>query len=162
MCAICTGGRTGFAVTPIGANGFSRCVRSALRQIEGSRLRSVARLSSGAECRPSRQGRNRDGVSCGNCTRSQFYVTVCTKCGYDTPRGGWPEMGREDEALCALVANWHGLTHSERSRLMERLLTRPGGRLGDFSPTPGSRKIRRLHASSRRDALPGIDPGPVP
>jgi len=32
---------------------------------------------------------------------------------------GWPEHGREDEALRELVARWHGLTPEVRQRIME-------------------------------------------
>ena len=46
----------GAAKIPPGCVG--RCDRSALRQLEGSRLRSAARLSSGAECRPAKPGQS--------------------------------------------------------------------------------------------------------
>ena len=55
----------------------------------------------------------------GNCTRSPVSVTTCPKCGYDTALGGWPEMGREDEALRELVANWHCLTPSVRAAIID-------------------------------------------
>jgi len=38
--------------------------------------------------------------------------------------GGWPEMGREDESLHELVANWHDLTRSVRDAIMELLRCR--------------------------------------
>jgi hypothetical protein len=49
-------------------NGLGRSDRRTLCQTEGSRLRSAARLSSGATCRPAKPGRNPDGASGGNCT----------------------------------------------------------------------------------------------
>jgi hypothetical protein len=55
----------------------------------------------------------------GNCTRVFNYVTICPKCGYDTALSGWLEMGREDEALRELVANWHCLTPSVRAAIIE-------------------------------------------
>ena len=44
----------------------------------------------------------------GNCTLGPVYVTVCPKCGYDTPLCGRLEMGREAEALQELVVSWPG------------------------------------------------------
>jgi len=32
---------------------------------------------------------------------------------------GWPEMGREDEALRELVANWHCMTPSVKTTIMD-------------------------------------------
>jgi hypothetical protein len=55
----------------------------------------------------------------GNCTRGPVYVTVCPKCGYDMTLSGWPEMGREEEALRELVASWHGLTPSVRAAIID-------------------------------------------
>jgi hypothetical protein len=55
----------------------------------------------------------------GNCTRSPIYVGICSKYDYDMVPGGWPEMGREDEALCELVANWRRLTPSVRDQILE-------------------------------------------
>jgi hypothetical protein len=57
----------------------------------------------------------------GICTRSLVYVKVCPKCGYDTTLSGWPEHGREDEALHELVANWHCLTPSVMAAIMDLL-----------------------------------------
>jgi hypothetical protein len=39
VCAICTSGRTGFEVTPIGANGFGRCDRRALARFGPNAIR---------------------------------------------------------------------------------------------------------------------------
>ena len=55
----------------------------------------------------------------GNCTRVPGYVTVYLKCGYDTTLSGWPEMGREAEALRELVASWHFLTPSVRAAIID-------------------------------------------
>ena len=60
----------------------------------------------------------RDGCG-GNCTLGPVYVTVCPKCGYDTTLSGWPEMGREAEALRELVASWHSLTPSVRAAIID-------------------------------------------
>jgi hypothetical protein len=57
----------------------------------------------------------------GNCTRSPVYITVCPKCGYDTMLSGWPEKGRQAEALRELVANWHSLTSSVRAKIVDLL-----------------------------------------
>ena len=57
----------------------------------------------------------------GNCTLGPVYVTVCPKCGYDTTLSGWPEMGREAEALRELVASWHCLTPSVRAAIIDLL-----------------------------------------
>ena len=54
----------------------------------------------------------------GNCTRSPISVSICTKSGYDMASDGRPEMGREEEALRELVANWHRLTPSVRDAIM--------------------------------------------
>ena len=54
----------------------------------------------------------------GNCTRSPISVNVCPNYGYDMASSGWPEHGREDEALRELVANWHRLTLSVRDAIM--------------------------------------------
>ena len=42
---------------------------------------------------------------------------VFTKC--DLRLKGWPEHGREDKALRALVANWRRLTPSVRGAILE-------------------------------------------
>ena len=68
---------------------------------------------------PACQGRG--GAVGGNCTLSPVYVSICPKCGYDTACGAWPEMGRDDEALGELVANWHCLMRSVRDAIMELL-----------------------------------------
>jgi hypothetical protein len=54
-------------------------------------------------------------------TYQPSYVSICPKCGYDTACGAWPEMGRDDEALGELVANWHCLMRSVRDAIMELL-----------------------------------------
>ncbi len=54
----------------------------------------------------------------GNCTRSPFSGTLCPNYGYDYATSGWPEHGREDEALRELVANWHRLTPSVKDAIM--------------------------------------------
>jgi hypothetical protein len=53
-----------------------------------------------------------------NCTLSPVSVNIGPKCGYDMASGGRPEMGREEEALRELVANWHRLTPSVRDAIM--------------------------------------------
>ena len=53
----------------------------------------------------------------GNCTRLNFYITDCPKCGYDTTPSGWPDTGREDEALSEFVSNWR-LAPSVRDAIM--------------------------------------------
>jgi hypothetical protein len=55
----------------------------------------------------------------GNCTRVPVSVNIGSKCGYDMASGGRPEMGREDEALCELVASWHRLTPSVQSAITD-------------------------------------------
>ncbi len=55
----------------------------------------------------------------GNCTRGPVYVTLCPKCGCGTTLSGWPEMGREAEALRELVASWHCLTPSVRAAIID-------------------------------------------
>jgi hypothetical protein len=55
----------------------------------------------------------------GNCTRVPVYVTVCPKCGYDTPVSGSSEMDREDAALHELVGTWHRLTPDVRAAIMQ-------------------------------------------
>jgi hypothetical protein len=54
----------------------------------------------------------------GNCTRSPVSVSICAKSGYDMASDGRPEMGREEEALRELVANWHRLAPSVRDAIM--------------------------------------------
>ena len=55
----------------------------------------------------------------GNCTRSPVSLTICPKCSYNMTPGGWPEMGREEEALRELVATWHCLTPSVRAAIID-------------------------------------------
>ena len=55
----------------------------------------------------------------GNCTRVPFDATSDGSCGYEMRPEGWPEHGRECEALRELVANWHCLTPSVRHVIME-------------------------------------------
>ena len=55
----------------------------------------------------------------GNCTRVPDSATLCAKCGYEMRPGGWPEHGREDEALRELVAAWHGLAPKVREKIVE-------------------------------------------
>ena len=45
-------------------------------------------------------------------------TSICPACGYDIATGGWPEYGREDEALRELVAAWHCLTPEVRDEIM--------------------------------------------
>ena len=54
----------------------------------------------------------------GNCTRSSVSISTFYNCSYDIGSGGRPEMGREEEALRELVANWHRLTPSVRDAIM--------------------------------------------
>jgi hypothetical protein len=56
---------------------------------------------------------------CGNCTRSQSDANTEYQCSYGKCLLGWPEMGREDEALRELVANWHCLTPSVKTIIMD-------------------------------------------
>jgi hypothetical protein len=62
---------------------------------------------------------NRESGGGGNCTRGPVYVTVCPKCGYDTTLSGWPEMGREADALPVLVASWHCLMPSVKAAIID-------------------------------------------
>jgi hypothetical protein len=55
----------------------------------------------------------------GNCGRRPVYVEVCPKCGYDTALSGWLEMGREDEAVHELVANWHCMMPSVSAAIID-------------------------------------------
>src|SRR5271165_5489434 len=55
----------------------------------------------------------------GNCTRGPVSATLCPICGYDLHPEGWPEHGREDEAVHELVAAWHGLAPEVREKIME-------------------------------------------
>ena len=55
----------------------------------------------------------------GNCTRVLFPQLVVRNSGYDIAPGGWAEHGREDVALRELVANWHRLTPSVRTAIMD-------------------------------------------
>jgi len=64
-----------------------------------------------------------DGASGGNCTRVPSSTSTCPTCGYDMVRGGWPEHGREDEALRELVSNWHRLSPSVRDAIMAQVRT---------------------------------------
>jgi len=66
----------------------SRCDRRALPQIERSGLRSAARLSSGAKCRPAKPSRNRDGARSGNCTRRPIAPEVQARQGLRRPSLG--------------------------------------------------------------------------
>jgi hypothetical protein len=40
-------------------------------------------------------------------------------CGYDTTPSGWPEMGRETEALREMLASWHFLTPSVKAAIID-------------------------------------------
>jgi hypothetical protein len=55
----------------------------------------------------------------GNCTRSQSDANTKSPCSCGKCSLAWPEMGREDEALYELVANWHRLTPSVRTAIMD-------------------------------------------
>ena len=55
----------------------------------------------------------------GNCTRSQHDANTESQCSYGKHPLGRPEIGREDEALCELVAIWHRLTPSVRTSIMD-------------------------------------------
>ena len=99
--------------------GVGRADRSTQHEYEGGHPRSATRVSVGPN--PDRKRANTRRAGGGNCTRVFNYVTICPKCGYDTALSGWPEMGREDESLRGLVANWHRLTSSVRDAIMELL-----------------------------------------
>ncbi len=62
----------------------------------------------------------------GNCTRIPVYPSHCPVCGYEIGSGGWPEHGREDEALKELVAAWHGLAPEVREKILELVRTSQG------------------------------------
>jgi hypothetical protein len=59
----------------------------------------------------------------GNCTRVPFDATSDGSCGYEMRPEGWPEHGRESEALRELVANWHRLSPEVRGMIMELVRT---------------------------------------
>ena len=50
---------------------------------------------------------------------SQISTSVCPICGYDITSGGWPEIGRVDEALRELIANWRRLTPALEDAIVE-------------------------------------------
>jgi hypothetical protein len=66
---------------------------------------------------------NKGRVGGGNCTRSPFDATSDGSSGYEMRPGGWPEHGREDEALRELAANWRRLAPSVREKIMELVRT---------------------------------------
>jgi hypothetical protein len=55
----------------------------------------------------------------GNRTRSQPDANTEAQCSYGKHSLVRPEMDREDEALCELVAIWHRLTPSVRTSIMD-------------------------------------------
>jgi len=55
----------------------------------------------------------------GNCSRSHSGANTDSQCRYGTYSLGWPEMGREGETLCELVANWRRLTPYFRDQILE-------------------------------------------
>jgi hypothetical protein len=54
----------------------------------------------------------------GNCTRVRSDANTESSRSYGNSSSGWPEHGREDEALRELVASWHRLTPSVRDAIM--------------------------------------------
>jgi hypothetical protein len=78
-------------------------------------LISATRLSRDV---PTRSAKVENGGG-GNCTRGSVSVNICSKCGYDMASSGWPEHGREDEALRELVSNSHRLSLSVMHAIME-------------------------------------------
>ena len=73
----------------------------------------------------------------GNCTRVSFDATNDHSSGYGMRPDGWPEHGREDEAIRQLVASWHRLTPCASG---PRSWTLPDPRwisIGDLDPTVG-------------------------
>jgi hypothetical protein len=55
----------------------------------------------------------------GNCTPRRDFASACSNCDYGCWLDGWPEMGREKEALRELVGNWHVLTSTVREKIMK-------------------------------------------
>jgi hypothetical protein len=55
----------------------------------------------------------------GNCTRVLIDATNDGANSHEMRSEGWPEHGREDEALSELVASWHCLTPSVRDAIMD-------------------------------------------
>jgi len=98
-----------------------RCDRRALRQIEGSRLGSVARLSSGAKCRPAKLARNWDGASAGNCTGISSDASCLFQSACENRCPALSERYREDAALGDLVASWYRLTPFVRYAVLARV-----------------------------------------
>jgi hypothetical protein len=80
--------------------------------------RTSTRPNPNSNCRVQRVAGDYYGGG-GNCTFGPVYVTVCPKYGYDTALSGWPEMGREAEALRELVASWDSLTPSVRAAIID-------------------------------------------
>jgi hypothetical protein len=60
-------------------------------------------------------------VGGGNCTRGQPDTNNEFQWSYGKFLLGWPEMGREDEALLEHVANWHRLTPSVKDAIVALL-----------------------------------------
>jgi hypothetical protein len=66
-----------------------------------------------------RRSRSYPGGGGGNCTRVPISTTFCPNCGYGMPPEGWPEHGREHEALRELVGVWHGLSPQVRQKIIK-------------------------------------------
>jgi hypothetical protein len=62
----------------------------------------------------------------GNCTRGRTATSTELDCTCENGRCWWSEMGRADAALAELVENWHRLTLSVKSSIMELIR---GGRV---------------------------------
>jgi len=106
-------------MTPLAIRRFGRCDRRALRQIEGSRLRSAARLSTGAKCGPAKPGRNRDGASGGNCTRAPSDASHSSQIVCENGCLGLSERCREDAALRETAVAWQMLSPAVRQEIMD-------------------------------------------
>ena len=55
----------------------------------------------------------------GNCTRGQTDANTESEYCYGNCPLGWPEMGREDDALRELVVSWHRLTPDVTVAIMQ-------------------------------------------
>ncbi len=95
---------------------FCRSDRRALRQLEGSRLRSAARLSSIAENVGAPSGRGAvAGIAPASLTPQVVLLhETCVEHGCQ-----WLHYVCRDAALRELVAGWHLLTLTVREEIME-------------------------------------------